>query len=219
MRRIAALACASATALACAWTACAHAQAPVPSADAPPAVSAVWLERDLTFTYMGFTSRYSCDGLRDKVRLVLRQLGAGPDVEVTARNCMRLSGPEWSPAVRIVAAFPAEATPELLAELAASAPERELAARAGGGPATEATAQFPARWRRVEFQSGPHGLRDIDDGDCELMEQLQRSVFERIGVRVLESRLSCVPRQVTLGAVRMLVEVLEPVPPAADPAQ
>jgi hypothetical protein len=51
------------------------------------------------------------------------------------------------------------------------------------------------------------------------MEQLQRSVFEQIGVRVLESRLSCVPRQVTLGAVHMVVEVLEPVPPAADPAQ
>jgi hypothetical protein len=217
MRRIAALACASATALALAWGA--RAQEPVQAADAPPAVSAVWLERDLMFTYMGSTSYYSCDGLRDKVRVVLRQLGARPGLKVTTRGCLNRPGPEWSPALRIVAEFPAEATPELLADLAASAPERELAARAGGRPATEATAQFPARWRRVEFQSGPHGLRDIDDGDCELMEQLQRSVFEQIGVRVLESRLSCVPRQVTLGAVHMVVEVLEPVPPAADPAQ
>ena len=217
MRRIAALACASATALAFAWTA--RAQDPVPAADAPPAVSAVWVEKDLMFTYMGFTSYYTCDGLRDKVHAVLERLGAREGFKVTARGCMNSPRPEWSPAVRIVAAFPAEATPELMAELAASAPERELAARAGGRPATEATAQFPARWKRVEFQSGPHGLREIDDGDCELMEQLRRSVFEQIGVRVLESDVSCVPRQVTLGAVRMAVEVLEPVPPAADPAR
>jgi hypothetical protein len=217
MRRIAALACASATALLFAWTA--RAEAPVPAADAPPAVSAVWVERDLMFTYMGFTSYYSCDGLRDKVRVVLERLGARPGFKVTTRSCMNATGPEWSPTLRIVAEFPAEATPELMAELAASAPERELAARAGGRPATEATAQFPARWKRVEFQSGPHGLRDIEDGDCELMEQLRRSVFDQLGVRVLESSVNCVPRQVTLGAVRMAVEVLEPVPPAADPDQ
>ena len=217
MKHIATFAWAIATALGLVSTV--HAQAPVPSVDAPPAVNAVWIERDLTFTYMGHTSYYSCDGLRDKVRLVLRQLGARPDLKVTARNCMRQSGPEWTPAVRIVAAFPAEATPELMAELAASAPERELAARVGGKPVTEATAQFPARWKRVEFQSGPSGLRDIDDGDCDLMEQLRRSVFDKIGVRVLEYDVNCVPRQVTLGAVRMAVEVLEPVSPAADPAR
>jgi len=194
-----------------------HAQAPVPSADAPPAVSALWIERDVMFNFMGNTSYYSCDGLRDKVRLVLRQLGARPDLKVTARNCMRQSGPEWAPAVRIVAAFPAEATPELLAELAASAPERELVARVGGKPATEATAQFPARWKRVEFRSSR--IDDIENGDCELMEQLRRSVFDQIGVRVLEYAVNCVPRQLTLGAVRMTVEVLEPVPPGPDPVQ
>lgn len=218
MRRIAALACATATALA--FTSTARAQEPVPSAaDAPPTVNAVWLERDLTFTYMGSTSYYTCDGLRDKVRTVLERLGARPGFKVSARNCMNMPRPEWSPAVRIVAAFPAEATPERLAELADSAPERELAARAGGRPADEATAQFPARWKRVEFQSGPPGFREIDDGDCELMEQLQRSVFEQIGVRVIESSVSCVPHQRTLGAVRMTVEVLEPVPPPDEAAR
>ena len=217
MRRIAALACASATSLVLAWGA--HAQEQVTAADAPPAVNAVWLERDLMFTYMGFTSYYTCDGLRDKVRTVLERLGARPGFKVTPRSCMNMPRPEWSPAVRIVAAFPAEATPELLAELAAGASKRELAARAGGRPVDEPTAQFPARWKRVEFQSRPQGHGDIDDGDCELMEQLQRSVFDQIGVRAVESSLSCVPRQRTLGAVRMTVEVLEPVPPPAEPAQ
>jgi hypothetical protein len=68
------------------------------------------------------------------------------------------------------------------------------------------------------LQSGPQGHTDIDNGDCELMEQLRRSVFDQIGVRVVEYNVSCVPRQVTLGAVRMTVEVLEPVPQAAGSA-
>jgi hypothetical protein len=187
--------------------------AQAPAADAPPAVSAVWVERDLSFTYMGTTSYYSCDGLRDKLRVVLKRLGARPDLRITPRGCVNMTGPEWSPGVRIVAAFPAEATPELMAQLAASAPERELAARVGGKSATEATAQFPARWKRVELQSGP--LEDIEDGDCELMEQLHRRLFDQIGVRVLEYQVNCVPRQVTLGAVRMTVEALEPVPDSA----
>jgi hypothetical protein len=45
------------------------------------------------------------------------------------------------------------------------------------------------------------------------MEQLVRGhVFDEFGVKVVEEQISCVPRQVTLGAVRMTVEVLEPVP-------
>ena len=36
---------------------------------APPA--AHWVERKLDYTYQGFTDKYSCDGLRDKVRAML----------------------------------------------------------------------------------------------------------------------------------------------------
>ena len=54
----------------------------------------------------------------------------------------------------------------------------------------------------------------LQDGDCDLMEQLRDQVFEPFGVKVVEDDLRCVPRQVTIGAVRMTVEVLEPVPAA-----
>src|ERR1700760_4592296 len=55
--------------------------APAWAAENPPAPagepqSAVWTEKELTFVYQGFTTRYSCDGLRDKVRGVLLDLGA-----------------------------------------------------------------------------------------------------------------------------------------------
>jgi hypothetical protein len=188
-----------------------EAAAPEPAAT----VNAVWVERKVSFTYMPLTSYYSCDGLRDKVRWILRELGARPDFKVRSRGCIEVQGPEMFPGVEVVAAFPAEATPELLEQLAADASKRQLAARATGkpDPVSEATAQFPARVKRVEFESGRTTLSDLQDGDCELMEQLVRGdVFGKLGVKVVDSQTHCVPRQVTLGAVRMAVEVLEPVP-------
>ena len=201
--------------LLCALPALAAAQAATPSADAAATVNAVWVERDVTFTYMPLTSYYSCDGLRDKVRWILNELGARPGFKVVARGCVEMQGPEIMPGVKILAAFPAPATPELLSRLASEASKRELAARATGkpDPVAEATAQFPARVKRVQFRSGRSSLDDLQDGDCELMEQLLRSrVFDEFGVKIVKERIHCVPRQVTLGAVRMTVEVLEPVP-------
>jgi hypothetical protein len=191
----------------------AQAQAVAPSADVTKTVDAVWVERELSFTYMPITSHYSCDGLRDRVSWILKQLGARPGFRVTSRGCLKLQGPEAAPGVNIVAALPAPATPELLAQLAADASKRQLAARAAGkaDPVDEATARFPARVRRVELNSsGSH--TGLQDGDCELMEQLRDRVFGPLGAAVVADRTRCVPGAVRPGAVRMTVEVLEPVP-------
>ncbi len=200
--------------LALAIAASVQAQGQVPeattAADGGGVVNAVWIERDVTLHYMGFTSYYSCDGLRGQVRRILQELGARPGFKVTTRNCIRLTGPELSPSVRIVAALPVEATPEVLAELASDASKRELAARVQGKSPDEATGQFPARPKRVEFVSG--GMSFLKDGDCELMEQMRDRVFGPLGVKLIDSSIHCVPRQVSIGAIRMTVEVLEPVP-------
>jgi hypothetical protein len=188
----------------------AHSEVESPADAGRPVVSAVWMERDVTLNYLGFTSYYSCEGLRGQVTRVLKELGVRPGFKVTARHCAQASGPEWSPSVRIVAALPVEATPEVLAELAKDASTRELVAKVQGKSPDEATAQFPARPRRVEFVSG--GMSFLKDGDCELMEQMRDRVFGPLGVKVIESSLQCVPRQVSIGSIRMTVEVLEPVP-------
>ena len=39
-------------------------------------VPAHWVKKNISFTYQGFTSHYSCDGLGDSVRLALLELGA-----------------------------------------------------------------------------------------------------------------------------------------------
>jgi len=181
-------------------------------AEASPAVDAVWMEREVLVTYMAFTSFYSCRGLRDKVTWVLEQLGARPGFSVTTRGCVEVTGPEVMPAVRIVAALPVAATPEVLAELASDAAKRELAARATGTalPETGGTDRFRAMPRRVEFTSRPGG--PLEDGDCELIEQLRDQVMVPLGAKIIDNGVRCVPRQVRPGAVRLTVEVLQPVP-------
>jgi hypothetical protein len=205
----------------CAWIAgallafasVAGAQEPSPADVPPEVVNAVRVERQVDLVYMGFTTYYSCDGLRSKVRRVLEELGLGDGLKVTTRSCIRVSGPELMPMARIVARVPVEATPEVLAQLASDASKRELVARVKGEAPVEATAQFPARRKRVQFESSQLG--DLQFGDCELMEQMRNRVFPALGVRVIEDRTHCAPRQVTLFPIHMVVEVLEAVPPAA----
>ncbi len=51
---------------------------PIRSSAAP--FPAVWKEQHLEFSYMGRTARYSCEGLRDKMRSLLLDLGARRDL-------------------------------------------------------------------------------------------------------------------------------------------
>jgi hypothetical protein len=195
------------------------ARAGSPAAADTGTVNAVWVEHDLAFTYMGFTSHYSCSGLEDKVKYVMKQLGARPGFKVTSGGCVNLSGPEVMPRVRVRAALPQEATPEVLAQLEKDRSVRELAARAGGKPlpaTDEAAARFPATWRVVTFEGTP--ISDIQDGDCELLEQLIRNVLKPMGVReVAGSSLNCVPHQVPINAVNVKLQVLS-APQADTPA-
>ena len=191
-----------------------------PDAAAPSPVNAVWVERKQSFTYFGDTTYYSCDGLRDKVRYILKQVGAR-DLEVSS-SCVEMGGygVEAMPGVRIKAYFAREATPELLQQIAEGAAERELIARVKGRAevSDDAAAQFPAAWRRVELEGVRHGR--IANGDCELLQQLARQVLEPAGIRVSreDSQLGCLRHSVPIRAVRLVVETLRPLPPPDAPA-
>ena len=180
---------------------------------------AVWVQKEVNFAYVGLTSYYSCDGIRDKVRQILKYIGARPGFKVTVRSCVNdtgvrrdFGGVERMPWVYITAALPQPATPELLAELAMPDPKRELVARATGKASTtaEATAQFPARWRRVELVGRPIG--PVQWGDCELVDQMAREAFPQLGARIVMNQMACVPHQVTPGGLNLTLEVLQPVP-------
>src|ERR1700733_6605260 len=64
------------------------------------APAAHWVERNFDYTYMGFTAKYSCDGLLDSVRTVLVALGARKqDLQIQSRGCTNLIGVEPFPGV------------------------------------------------------------------------------------------------------------------------
>jgi len=199
----------------------AQTEADARAAGAGPTVNAVWVEHEFMFTYFGHGTYYSCDGMANKIEYILEALGARPEPKVWV-GCTEGPGIQQIPTARIKVAVPTEATPELLAAIEAGKSKRELVSRVQGNGAVVdvATAQFPAQRQVVEFA----GRRKdhIEDGDCELLEQLLPQVLGPLGVREApgSSRLMCVPRQAQIGSVQLRLESLHALPTPGDrPAQ
>jgi len=155
------------------------------AAAAEPPQSAIWKTHELRLDYVGFTTRYSCEGLRDKVEQALTALGARRDMVVTPFPCARPGGPELLPSLRITVST---LTP---------------AGGAGGSQAVE------ARWKSVNL-AGPDRLTV---GDCELAEQIQREILPLFTTRNVKARTMCVPHQEVAGGVQMTFDVLVPAGP------
>jgi hypothetical protein len=159
-----------------------------------PEVDAAWKRHEIEFTYMGFTTRYSCEGLRDKVRLLMSASGARPDFEVSTRSCASRPGQVADfPRVRVI--FHA---PEIPA----------TGSRVAGDPT-------PARWRRVLL--GRHQPQDLEAGDCELVEQFEDRVLNAFTTRNVASDINCIPHQLAGSSFRLEYEVLVGLHPAAGP--
>ena len=181
---------------------------------AAPTVNAVWTEHEFTFTFFGLGTYYSCGGLDNKIAYILTELGARPEPWVQV-NCLDGAGIQLMPTARIRVAVPTEVTPELLAQLEAGKSKRELVGKTQGkGMAVDAaTAQFPAERRIVEFTGRRPGR--IDDGDCELFDQLLPQVLEPLGIREAPgSSLTCTPLTSQFGSVHLKLESLHAKPAA-----
>lgn len=133
-------------------------------------VPAEWKRHEIEFVYMGFTTRYSCEGLRDKMRLLLGALGARPGFEVSTRSCASM--PDR------VHAFP-------VVRMVFEAPEVRRAGRPDAGE------PLRARWRPVTLAR--HKPRDLETGDCELVEQFRSRVLTAFATRRLEGDINCIP--------------------------
>lgn len=155
------------------------------------AADAVWASRQVTFLYQGFTTRYSCDGLRDKVTGMLSKLGARRLV-VRAYGCTRATGVEPFPGVKV--------TMQVL--VPASSQRPELAASA-----------VAAHWRTVVLM--PDNAVPQEQGNCELIEQFKETFLPLFTTRHIRYQSTCIPHQLTLGT-HLSVEVLMP---ASEPTR
>jgi hypothetical protein len=150
------------------------------STESPQA--AAWKTHELTFNYVGFTTHYSCEGLRDKVEQALITLGARPDLTVTTGACTREGRPEPFPSVRI----------KMSALTSAAAPA--------------SSDRVEADWKTVRLG----GIGKLDSGDCELAEQIRSEILPLFTTRNLKGRFTCVPHQEPAGNIELTLDVLVP---------
>lgn len=157
----------------------------------------VWKKHEYTLTYAGFTTLYSCDGLRSKLELLLRLGGAREDLKVRA-SC---AGPNDGPS-RMTTAY---LTYYTLVPGGAAAPAP------AAGKAPEAPSEpGVGTWRPVKIAANTP--REIEGGDCELVEQFIREILPTLTTRNVEQHMTCFPHQVTLGGISLKFEALGPVP-------
>ena len=147
-----------------------------------------WREHRLSFTYSGFTTKYSCDGLADKVRGLLRAFGARSDLRVGNYGCAALyGGPAEFPRVKLEFAT--------LEPLAAAAAAVESAGVAG-------------EWRLVRIDRDRP--RVLEPGDCELLEQFRDRILPLFSTRAMDDHTRCIPYQLSGTSLSLGFEVFVP---------
>ncbi|MBV8404190.1 MAG: hypothetical protein JO203_08345 [Gammaproteobacteria bacterium] len=168
------------------------AQAP---ATAPQPSWGIWAPKELRFTYMGFTSHYSCDGLRDKMRAILLQLGARPDLKLREVPCAGGAGrPTEFPGVTV--------------NMNVLTPFDPASSNATATP-------VPAHWKTVVISTDMDPLREA--GDCELIEQVKSRVLPLFHARAVDYRSTCIPNQLQVGGTLLKADVLIADEPGTPP--
>ena len=169
---------------------CAGTSGPTQAAAGSGNEAAVGAQKEVNFRYVGFTTKYSCDGLRDRMRRILLQLGARDDLRMTGYGCTGVNSPETTPGVRIV----------MHVLLPASAPAGQTVA---------------AHWKTIDLLAD----RDLFDAarDCELIAQLNRDVLPLFTVRHVDYSASCSVNTPLVGGTRLKADVLvaDATPPVA----
>jgi hypothetical protein len=148
--------------------------------------ASVWQHHQAKFNYFGITSLYTCDGLEDKVRLILRYFGARQEgLQVQAQGCPR--GPESVSHVAWV-----------------SADFDTLAAAEADVPAADTV---PARWTPIRINAERPFF--MGEGDCELIDQMRATLTKNFSLRGLAYNANCTPHQLSLADFRVQGEALK----------
>jgi hypothetical protein len=169
------------------------------SADEPPARErGVWQKHEYSFVFMGFTSTYSCDGLADKLKLLLTAAGARSDSKSQAGACANGFG-----------------RPDKFAR--ADLTFYTLAP--GGTDTPPGTKQVDGVWRAVSIAD--RSPRELGTGDCELVEQFRSNVLPMFTTRNADDHTTCVPHQNSGSVIALRFESFTEAPraPRAAPAQ
>jgi hypothetical protein len=141
-------------------------------------LAAVWREQRLEFSYFGRTARYSCQGLRDKMRALLLDLGARRDLQVSLLGC-----DESAPLGRSYIG-----------------PRLSLVFSSPALPDTAAVPLHPGDLMAVNARYEPFTLtsdafRNYGVGDCELVDEFAREILPHLSARNVTRDITCIPYQ------------------------
>ena len=168
---------------------------PDPAAAAEGTTQAVWKTKEFKLTYMGFTTKYSCEGLADKVRTILLTLGARKDdLHVVETGCLEAFRPAPLPGVRV--------------KMSVLEPVSGTESNNGAG----SDAVVNAHWQTVQLKLDADSVTEA--GECELVEQVRRQVLPLFATRDVKFRFAdCVPHHLLATDRLHAVVLLPPVAP------
>jgi len=140
-----------------------------------------WVDHEYRFPSMTFTSTYSCNGLIDKVRLLLKTSGArvGKIQPLCSNGYSR---------------------PDRLAQVDVHFSTLQPAHGSAGASSTGV-------WKRVQF--GINRPYDLQSGDCELIDRFRAVLLPMFAARDVQNNLRCIPFQDT-GPFGLSFEVFAP---------
>ena len=157
-------------------------------------VDGVWQTHEYRFVSMGFTSHYSCDGLATALKALLKASGARPGYSVT-ESCAEPAG-----------------RPDAIARATMHFQTlRSNAPPAAGASAAANPEAGQGVWREVALKG--HQPRELDGGDCELVEQFAREVLPMFETKDVDNHMSCVPHEANPFGINLSFTVLAALPP------
>ena len=154
-------------------------------------VKAVWKEQHLDFSYEGRTSRYSCQGLRDKMLSLLLDLGARRDLQVSLLACDEstpLGRGYIGPRLSLVFSTPVLPGP--------------------AGKPLHTGDLLPVDARYETFTLTSDAFRNYGVGDCELVEEFAREILPRLSARNVKQDITCMPYQASGSRFMVRGEIL-----------
>ena len=151
------------------------------AAESSAPVQATWKTQEIRYSYTGFTTAYDCDAAEDRLKAILRALGAHEQTRVSAQGCNLQS---------TVAQFlhhrsrpPHQCRSRSAKPTATANTSSEELLKRLGVASKQLDETFPAEWKTVEL-SRDRKL-DLEPGDCELMEGLRDHVLPKLSVKIV----------------------------------
>ena len=161
----------------------------------PAEEPAAWTQHEVDLQYMGFTTRYTCSGLKSKVKLLLKHMGVREDVKILERGC-EFGYQKVADFPRLKITFWAPTLPE-------------PGDKDPGEPVLGV-------WKPVTIKrNSPKGL---EMGDCELVEIFRDRVMPKFLTRDMQGDVNCIPHQLVGNRIDLRFEVLTGVQSVDDAA-